>query len=102
MAFRASRLPQFVEDYERFFGYLKSLSEPTARRHYARFESAVTDRLLDDPLRYGYFQEAGAPWRGKLFRVGRKAFWIIFTVEADVVTLCRFWDCAREPGTHGL
>lgn len=73
-----------------------------ALRHYMRFESALTDELLDNPCRHAFFRETGAPCRAKLFRVGQTTFWIIFSIDEPVITLRRFWDSAREPGTHGV
>jgi len=49
-----------------------------------------------------YFKETGAPYPAKLFRVGKKTFWIIYTIDGMIVSLRRFWDCAREPATRGL
>ena len=102
MEYSIYRLPQFVDDYRQFFLYLKHLDEALALRHFLRFEDAITDTLLDNPYRYSYFKETGAPYRSKLFQVGRKSFWIIFTIDGNVLALHRFWDCAREPGTYGL
>jgi len=102
MEFSLCRLPQFEEDYQDYFAYLGSLSEALAVRHFLRFENALVDELLDDPFRHTYFKETGAPYRAKLFKVGRKTFWIIYSIDEAVVTLHRLWDCSREPGTHAL
>jgi hypothetical protein len=102
MGYSFYRKPQFVEDYLDYFLYLKEDSEEAAIKHYLRFESALTDELLDDPKRHAYFKETDAPYRAKLFRVGKKTFWIIYTVDETVITLHRFWDTSRKAGTHGL
>ena len=102
MEFSFLRLPQFVGDYRDYFSYLKTLGEELAIKHYLRFETALTEELLDDPYRHTYFRETGAPYREKLFRVGEKTFWIIYTIDETVIALHRFWDTSREPGTHGL
>ena len=102
MEFSFLRLPQFVEDSEDYFNYLTQFGEALALKHYLRFESALTDELLDNPWHYAFFKETGAPYRAKLFRVGQTTFWIIYSIDEAVITLHRFWDSAREPGTHGV
>jgi hypothetical protein len=102
MEYSLDRYPQFVEDYREYFLYLSELSEEAATKHYWRFESSLIEILLGDPYRYSDFKETGAPYHAKLFRAGEKTFWIIYTVDDDIVSLRRFWDCARKPGTHGL
>ena len=100
--FTLNRLPGFIADYEEFFTNLAGLSEQVALRHYSRFETAITERLLENPYTFAPFWETGSPYRAKLFPVGKKAFWIVYTVDDKVVTLHRFWDCSRETGTHDL
>jgi hypothetical protein len=102
MEYTLDRFPQFVEDYQEYFSYLREFDEAVAVRHYLRLENALLELLLGNPYRYAYFKETGAPYHAKLFRVGKKTFWIIYTIAGAVVSLRRFWDCAREPGTHGL
>ena len=96
------RYPQFVEDYQEYFSYVKQFDEALAVKHYQRFENALIEILIGNPYRYSYFKETGAPYHAKLFRVGKKTFWIVYTIEGNVISLRRFWDCARQPGTHGL
>ena len=102
MEFSFLRLPQFVEDYENYFKYLAQFGAALALRHYMRFESALTDEPLDNPYRHAFFKDTGAPYRVKLFRVGQATFWIIFSSDEPVITLRRFWNTAREPGTYGV
>jgi hypothetical protein len=102
MEYSLDRYPQFVEDNQEYFSYLKEFDEAVAVKHYQRFESALIEILIGNPYRYSYFKETGAPYHSKLFRVGKKTFWIVYTIEANVISLRRFWDCARQPGTHGL
>jgi len=102
MEYSLDRYPQFVEDYQEYFSYLKQFDEAVAVKHYQRFENALLEILIGNPYRYSYFKETGAPHHAKLFRVGKKTFWIVYTIEANVISLRRFWDCARQPGTHGL
>jgi hypothetical protein len=102
MEYSLDRFPQFVEDYQEYFSYLGGFSESVATKHYLRFEHSLIEILSSNPYRYSYFKETGAPYHAKLFRVGEKTFWIVYTVDGDVISLRRFWDCARQPGTHGL
>ena len=102
MEYSLDRYPQFVEDYQEYFAYLKEFDEAVAVKHYQRFENALLEILIGNPYRYSYFKETGAPYHAKLFRVGKKTFWIVYTIEDNVISLRRFWDCARQPGTHGL
>jgi len=102
MEYSLDRYPQFVEDYQEYFAYLKEFDEAVAVKHYQRFENTLLEILIGNPYRYSYFKETGAPYHAKLFRVGKKTFWIVYTIEGNVISLRRFWDCARQPGTHGL
>ena len=102
MNYSLARFPQFVEDYRDYFSYLGELEISTSIRHFERMEKSLAEIVQGNPFRYAYFRETGAPYHAKLFKVGKKAFWIIYTANNDVVSLRRFWDCAREPGTHGL
>jgi hypothetical protein len=55
--------------------------------------------LAESPLTWGYFPLTGAPYRGYLFRVGRRAhYWIIYTVdeEAQIVDILHFWNARRD------
>ena len=86
MEYSLDRFPQFVEDYREYFSYLSELSEEAATKHYRRFESSLIEILLGDPYRYSHFKETGAPYHAKLFRVGKKTFWIIYTIDGAVVS----------------
>lgn len=102
MEYLLDLFPQFVEDYQEYFSYLKEFEETIAVKHYQRFENALLEILIGNPYRYSYFKETGAPYHAKLFRVGKKTFWIVYTIQNNVISLRRFWDCTRQPGTHGL
>ncbi len=102
MIYALDRYPDFVNDADLYFSDLAEFGDDVARGHYQRFESSLREIIRGDPHRYSHFRETGAPYRAKLFRVGRKTFWIIYTVEGEIVGLRRFWDTERRPGTHGL
>jgi hypothetical protein len=86
MEYTLDRFAQFVEDYQEYFSYLREFGEAVA----VRFEKALLELLLPEP---------GAPYHAKLFRVGKKTFWIIYTIEGAIVSRrrprCRARD--REP-----
>jgi hypothetical protein len=60
--------------------------------------------IANNPNTFGWFHEAGEPYRAKLFRIGRTFYWIIYVVddERQRVEIIRLWNAAREPMTHGL
>jgi hypothetical protein len=61
--------------------------------------------LAEAPLTWGYFPLTGAPYRGYLFRVGRRTqFWIIHTVDENsrIVDVLAFWNTAHDPDTLDL
>jgi len=61
--------------------------------------------LVERPTTFGFYKETGEPYRAFLFSVSRRrAYWVIYRVYEDerVVRVLRFWNAAREPGTHGL
>jgi hypothetical protein len=50
MEYALDRFPQFVEDYQEYFSYLREFDEALAVRHYLRFENALLELLLRNPL----------------------------------------------------
>jgi mRNA-degrading endonuclease RelE of RelBE toxin-antitoxin system len=56
--------------------------------------------LAEAPLTWGYLPLNVAPYRGYLFRLGRRTqFWIIYKVDEDaqIVDILRFWNANRDP-----
>jgi mRNA-degrading endonuclease RelE of RelBE toxin-antitoxin system len=54
---------------------------------------------------WGHFYITGAPYRGYLFRVGRRTdFWIIYTVDeiTKTVSVLRFWNASKDPQAFEL
>jgi mRNA-degrading endonuclease RelE of RelBE toxin-antitoxin system len=60
--------------------------------------------MANNPHAFSHFHENGPPYRAKLFKLARTTYWIVYTIddEARTVDFLRFWNSAREPGTHGL
>jgi hypothetical protein len=82
----------------------RQASEQTARKYFAELEHDIIDLIGNTPNSFSWFHETGPPYRAKLFRLARTTYWIIYVVddENEVVELVRFWNSAREPGTHRL
>jgi len=92
-------------DMDSFDGYLRRYSANTARKYAEAFYDAIDRTIAVSPHWFSFFAEIGPPYKAFLFTVSRRtAFWIIYTVDDDKneVRILRFWNTAREPGTHGL
>jgi plasmid stabilization system protein ParE len=92
-------------DIDDFYEYLRRYSENTARKYVEAFHDAVERTIATFPHSFSFFAQVGAPYKAFLFTVSRRtAFWVIYTVDDDKneVRILRFWNAAREPGTHGL
>jgi hypothetical protein len=73
-------------------------------KHFEALERGILFLIANTPHAFSFFHETGAPYRAKLFKLARTAYWIVCTVNDDTGTVdtLRFWNAAREPGTHGL
>jgi plasmid stabilization system protein ParE len=92
-------------EIDNFYEYLRRYSENTARKYVEAFYDAIERTIAILPHSFSFFAEVGAPYRAFLFTVSRRtAFWVIYAVDDDKneVRILRFWNAAREPGTHGL
>jgi plasmid stabilization system protein ParE len=91
-------------DIDDFYEYLRRYSENSARKYVEAFHDAIKRTIAVFPHSFSFFAEVGAPYNAFLFAVSRRtAFWVIYTVddEKNEVRILRFWNTAREPGTHG-
>ena len=64
-----------------------------------RIEEVFTGTLARSPAMWSYFFITGAPYRGYLFKVGRRtSFWIVYKIdeEARRVDILRFWNASRD------
>jgi len=79
-------------------------SEIVARTYLAALETDFETVLTHRPKAFPWFHETGAPYRAKLFRMGRATYWIVYTIDDALqrVEIVRFWHSARQPETHGL
>ena len=94
-----------LEDIASFAVWLTNTAgEATARRYLTRLDNDLTGVILRGPNRFAWFRETGPPYRAKLFRLARTTYWIVYRVDdaKGIVGVLRFWNSAREPGTHGL
>jgi mRNA-degrading endonuclease RelE of RelBE toxin-antitoxin system len=100
MAFRVRIDPIAQRDIDKFAAYLRSYSEEFAFDQFDRLDQILLMSLVEAPFTWGYFPLTGAPYRGYLFRVGRRTqFWIIYRVDEDArtVDILRFWNASRDP-----
>jgi mRNA-degrading endonuclease RelE of RelBE toxin-antitoxin system len=89
-----------LRQIDQFAEYLREYSEDFAIEQIERLDHILRLHLAEAPLTWSYFPLTGAPYRGYLFRVGRRAqYWIIYTVdeEARTVDILQFWNAARDP-----
>ncbi len=103
MTYRVRIAPIAQSQIDRFAKYLREYSEDFAieqiRRRILQFN------IAESPLMWSYFPLTGAPYRGYLFRVGRRTqYWIIYTVDEPNLTVhvLSFWNTARDPDTLDL
>jgi mRNA-degrading endonuclease RelE of RelBE toxin-antitoxin system len=105
MAFRVRIDPVAQRQIDAFAEYLQRYDEAFAVEQIERFDRVVAFNLRESPLTWGYFPLTGAPYRGYLFRVGRRTqYWLIYTVNEDTrtVDLLQFWNAMRDPETLEL
>jgi plasmid stabilization system protein ParE len=89
MNFRVRIDPLAQRDIDDFAVYTgTSYTEELAIEQFARLNEIFSDDLAQHPLRWTFFPLTGAPYRGYLFRVGRRArYWIIYTADEDRRTI---------------
>lgn len=89
-----------LRQIDQFVEYLRDYSEEFAIEQIGRLDEIFRISLAEAPLTWSYFPLTGAPYRGYLFRVGRRTqYWIIYAVDeqARVVDVLQFWNAARDP-----
>src|SRR5262245_49708924 len=100
MAFKVRIDRVAFRQIEHFAEYLRDYDEEFAIEQIKRLDRILHVNLKDSPLTWGYFPLTGAPYRGYLFRVGRRTqYWIIYIVdeEARTVDVLSFWNTAQDP-----
>jgi mRNA-degrading endonuclease RelE of RelBE toxin-antitoxin system len=105
VAYRVLIDPLAQDQIDRFAEYLREYSEPFAVEQIDRLQRILQFDIGESPLMWGYFPLTGAPYRGYLFRVGRRThYWIIYTVDvaSRTVIILSFWNTARDPETLDL
>lgn len=105
MSFRIRIDPVAQSEIDHFTAYLGAYDEEFAIEQIERLDRIFYMSLAEAPLTWGYFPLTGAPYRGYLFRVGRRTqFWIIYTVDENsrTVDVLAFWNTARDPDTFDL
>jgi hypothetical protein len=105
MAWTVRRSSRFDEDALSLARYLSDYSDTLALAAINRLESLISNRIAEMPYSCPVFAAAGEPYRGCLYRIGRRAaFWIVFRVDDDrrTVILLRLWNSVREPDSFGF
>ena len=100
MAYRVRFDPVALRHIEDFAAYLRHYSEDFAIEQIDRLDRVIAANIAQSPMTWGYFAFTGAPYRGYLFRVGRRTqFWIIYTVDeiTRTVDILHFWNAMRDP-----
>ena len=71
-------------DIHRYFRYLKHEAGETVSRSYlAALEHDIRVVIASSPHVFAWFHETGEPYRAKLFKLARKSFRIIYTVDDE-------------------
>jgi hypothetical protein len=99
MTYTVYRSRSFDHDAEDFARYAADYSESFAREQFADLEKNLSADLAQSPNAWAYFFVTGAPYRARLFKVGRRtAYWIVYTVndELKCVNLLRLWNASRD------
>jgi mRNA-degrading endonuclease RelE of RelBE toxin-antitoxin system len=105
MTYRVRIDPAALRQIDRFAEYLRDYDEDFASEEIERLDRILHTNLAEAPLAWGYFPLTGAPYRGYLFRVGRRThYWIVYIIDEDsrTVDILSFWNTARDPDTLGL
>lgn len=105
MPFRVRIDPIALRQIDQFAAYLRDYSEDFSIEQIERLDRILHINLGEAPLTWSYFPLTGAPYRGYLFRVGRRTqYWIIYTVdeETHTVDILHFWNASRDPASLAL
>ena len=98
MIFEVRLVHRATEDIRKIYDYLQELDIASADRHLVRL-TGVIESIGLSPNRFAYFFVTGAPYRARLFILGRTSFWIVYRVDEPVsrVTIFRIWDSRQNP-----
>jgi mRNA-degrading endonuclease RelE of RelBE toxin-antitoxin system len=102
MTFRVRVSAVAQAQIDKFVDYLRGYSEEFAVEQINQLDRVFSVNLRESPLTWAHFAFTGAPYRGYLFRVGRRTqYWIVYTVDEDLrtVDVLHFWNASRDPGT---
>ena len=105
MTYRVRINPVALSQIKEFAAYLSNYSEDFAIEQVGRLDRIIASTLAKSPLTWAHFALTGPPYRGYLFRVGRRTqYWIIYTVEEDsrTVNIVHFWNAKRDPERFAL
>lgn len=95
---RIAKLAQ--RQIDEFAVYLSDYSESFAIEQIDRLNRILSVNIGEAPSTWSYFPFTGAPYRGYLFRVGRRTqYWIVYTADdaAQTIDILHFWNAMRDP-----
>ena len=90
--------PRARRDLAALYDYLNAYSVELAEYHVTRLENQI-EGLADPLVTWSFFSITGAPYRAKLFSVGRRTkFWIVYRERPDLneVHVLRIWNASRD------
>jgi plasmid stabilization system protein ParE len=90
-------------DFKEIQIYLAEYSADVARKHIIRLANTI-ELIGVEPLIWAPFFLTGAPYRAKLFFVGRSTFWIVYEVDQkeSAVNILRVWNSKQNPDDFEL
>jgi plasmid stabilization system protein ParE len=78
--------------------HLTDYSEAIAEKHVVRLAHSI-DLIGTQPFLWAYFFLTGAPYRAKLFFIGKTSFWVVYELDESeqAVNILRIWNCKQNP-----
>jgi mRNA-degrading endonuclease RelE of RelBE toxin-antitoxin system len=98
MTYKVFIAPTAQAEMDAFAVYAAGYSDDFAVEQFGRLNQILTTNLAESPNMWAHFYITGAPYRGYLFRVGRRTqFWIVYAVNdaTQTVSVLRFWSPRR-------
>lgn len=79
--------------------FLDQVDTSSARRHVNRLADAI-EQIAGRAHVYSFFFLTGAPYRAKLFEIGRASFWIVYRLDEanEAIEILRIWNSRQDPG----
>ncbi len=87
------------KDIREVFGYIRRQNAQIAGRHLVRLDASINS-IARSPTAWSHFFLTGAPYRAKLFEIGRASFWIVCRLDeaTEAIEILRIWNSRQDPG----